>query len=78
MDHFNGINSICVTTVSNPKFKLKPDYDYAVRKVRGGMIELVGDGIDDKASHKIGLDDLFVNFVEMNVSKAERNCTNGD
>ena len=38
IEHMNGTNSICVTTTSNPKLKLKADYDYVVRRYRAGMI----------------------------------------
>ena len=42
------------------------------------MIELIGEGLDEKVSHKIALDDFFLNCVEMNVSKSEHNCINGE
>ena len=42
------------------------------------MIELIGEGLDEKVSHKIALDDFFLNCIEMNVSKSEHNCINGE
>ena len=42
------------------------------------MVDLIGEGLDEKVSHKVTLDDFFMNCVEMNVSKFESNCINSD
>ena len=75
---FHSNNAICVTTTNNPKHKLKADSDYAIRRYRGGMVELVGQGMNEKVAHKLSLDDLCVNCCELNVSKSEQNCINSE